>query len=90
MMTEHLRKVVDQLATLPESEQDAYAVQIEADLQERARIAAQLADPQETDLDYLLDQADREIAAGQVFDLDELLREPIRRSPPRDTGAGTC
>jgi hypothetical protein len=76
MMTEHLRKVVDQLATLPESEQDAYAVQIEADLQERARIAAQLADPQETDLDYLLDQADREIAAGQVFDLDELLREP--------------
>jgi hypothetical protein len=76
MMTEYLRKVVDQLATLPESEQDAYAEQIEADLQERARIAAQLADPQETDLDYLLDQADREIAAGQVFDLDELLREP--------------
>ncbi|MBF6589998.1 MAG: hypothetical protein IVW57_05630 [Ktedonobacterales bacterium] len=76
MMTEHLRKVVGQLATLPESEQDAYAEQIEADLQKRARIAAQLADPRETDLGHLLDQADREIAAGQVYDLDELLREP--------------
>jgi len=74
MMTEHLRKVVDRLATLPESEQNALAEQIEADLLERERIAAQLADPRETDLDELLDQADQEIAAGQVYDLDELLR----------------
>jgi hypothetical protein len=76
MMTEYLRKVVDRLATLPESEQNAFAEQIEADLRERARIAAQLADSRETDLDDLLDQADQEIAAGQVYDLDDLLREP--------------
>ncbi|HEY7779942.1 MAG TPA: hypothetical protein VIC85_06995 [Ktedonobacterales bacterium] len=76
MMTEYLRKVVDRLSRLPETEQNAFAEQIEADLRERARVAAQLADSRETDLDSLLDQADQEIAAGQVYDLDDLLREP--------------
>lgn len=76
MMTEYLRKVVDRLSRLPETEQNAFAEQIEADLRERARVAAQLADSPETDLDSLLDQADQEIAAGQVYDLDDLLREP--------------
>jgi hypothetical protein len=72
----YLRKVVDRLSRLPETEQNAFAEQIEADLRERARVAAQLADSRETDLDSLLDQADQEIAAGQVYDLDDLLREP--------------
>jgi hypothetical protein len=77
MITERLRKVMEQLATLPDDEQDAYASWLEADLQmdeqERLRIAAQLADPQETDLDYLLRRADEQSAQGKVYDLDTIL-----------------
>ena len=73
MMIDHLRKVMDQLATLPEDDQEAYATQLEVDLRERERIAAQLAKPAETDLDALLKEARREIASGQVYDLDEIL-----------------
>ncbi len=72
-MTERLRQVMALLATLPDEEQDAFAIRLEADLRERQRIAAQLADPKETDLDYLLAEARREIAEGGACDLDELL-----------------
>jgi hypothetical protein len=75
MLTDHLRQVMEQLASLPPQEQEQYAEQIEAELRERERIAAQLADPKGTDLAALLEQADREIEAGQVEDLDELLRQ---------------
>lgn len=40
MLTEHLRRVMEQLATLPSEEQEAYAEQLELDLQERERVAA--------------------------------------------------
>lgn len=77
MMTERLRRVVDQLAALPEDEQDTYAAWLEADLgideTERQRIAAQLADPKETDLDHLLARADEQSAQGKVYDLDSIL-----------------
>lgn len=73
MMIERLRHVVDQLATLPENEQDAFAAQLEAELQEAQHIASQLADPNETDLDYLLARADEQSAQGKVYDLDTLL-----------------
>lgn len=76
MLTDHLRQVFEQLAALPPQEQEAYAEQLEAELRERERVAAQLADPNETDLTALLEQADREIEAGQVEDLAELLRQP--------------
>lgn len=56
----------------PEDAQEKVATEIEISLREQSRIAAQLADPKETDLDYLLEEADREIVAGQVGDLDEL------------------
>lgn len=72
-MTERLRQVIALLANLPDEEQDAVAIKLEAELRERQRIAAQLADPQETDLDYLLAEARREIAEGGARDLDELL-----------------
>lgn len=74
-MTDHLRKVMDQLAEQPPDVQEKYATEIESDLQERERIAAQLADPMATDLNHLLEEADREIAAGQVMTLDEWLDE---------------
>lgn len=77
MMTERLQRVVEHLATLTEAEQDAYASWLEADLQvddqERQRIAAQLADPRETDLDRLLRQADEQVAEGKIDDLDAIL-----------------
>jgi hypothetical protein len=77
MMTERLRKIMDQLAELPAEEQDAYAVWLETDLQideqERARIAAQLADPKETDIDELLREADEQSTKGEVYDLDTIL-----------------
>jgi hypothetical protein len=67
-MTERLRMLMDQLAELPDDEQDAYAAWLEAALQmderERQRIAAQLADPNETDLERLLARG-RTICAGQ-------------------------
>ncbi len=72
-MTERLRQVMALLAALPDDEQDAFAIRLEAELRERQRIAAQLADPNETDLEYLLAEARREIAEGGARDLDELL-----------------
>jgi hypothetical protein len=72
-MTERLRQVMELLATLPDEEQDAFATRLEAELHERRRIAAQLADPKETDLEYLLAEARREIAEGGARDLDEPL-----------------
>ena len=75
MMTDHLRKIMDEIAGLPEEQQEKYAAALERDLRERQRIAAQLADPQAIDLDYLLAEADREIANGEVYDLDEILDE---------------
>ncbi len=72
-MTERLRQVIAQLESLPDEEQDAMAAKLEAELCERERIAAQLADPSETNLDYLLSEARREIAEGGARDLDELL-----------------
>jgi hypothetical protein len=77
MITEHLRRVVEQLAALPDDEQDAYASWLEADLQvdeqERQRIKSQLADPKETDLEHLLARADEQSAQGKVCDLDTIL-----------------
>jgi hypothetical protein len=77
MLTDRLRKVVDVLAALPDDEQDAYAAWLELDLEpdenERQRIAAQLADPKETDLDYLLQRADEQSSRGEVYDLDTIL-----------------
>jgi DNA-directed RNA polymerase subunit F len=75
MLIDRLRQVVEQLAALPPQEQEQYAEQLEAELRERERIAAQLADPEETDLAALLEQADREIEAGEVESLDDLLRQ---------------
>jgi hypothetical protein len=77
MLTDRLRKVVDALAALPDDAQDAYAAWLELDLEpdenERQRIAAQLADPKETDLDYLLQRADEQSSRGEVYDLDTIL-----------------
>ena len=73
MITDHLRSVMDRLATLPDDVQDEYATQLEVDLQERERIAAQLADPNATDIDYLLARADEQSAEGKVYDLDSIL-----------------
>jgi|GEM_PF-1578492 uncharacterized membrane protein len=78
-MAEHLRKVIDRLSALPEDQQEAVAAQIELyldesmDSKERERIAAQLADPHETHLEHLLNEAHHEIASGRVYDLDEIL-----------------
>jgi len=72
-MIEHLRHIMDKLATLPETEQEMYATQIEAELQENQRIASQLTDPNETDLDHLLTRADEQSAQGKVHDLDVIL-----------------
>jgi hypothetical protein len=77
MITERLRSVVEQLAALPEDQQDAFAIWLEADLQvdeeQRQGVVAQLADPKETDLDHLLTRADEQSAEGKVYDLDTIL-----------------
>jgi hypothetical protein len=77
MMTERLRRLMDRLAELPDDMQDAYAAWLEMDLevdeQERQRVAAQLANPAETDLDALLARADEQSAQGKVYDLGTIL-----------------
>ena len=73
MMIERLRHVVDQLAVLPEAEQDAFAAQLEVELQEAHYVASQPADPNETDLDYLLARADEQSAQGKIYNLDAIL-----------------
>lgn len=73
MMIDHLRKVMDQLAELPEDQQERYATELEIDLREQQRIVAQLADPNATDLDALLARADEQSAQGKVYDLNQLL-----------------
>ncbi len=77
MMVERLHRMVDRLADLPDDEQDAYAAWLGAELEldeyEQQRIAAQLADPNETDLDALLQRADEQSAQGKVYDLDTIL-----------------
>jgi len=73
MIIDHLRRVIDELAEQPTDVQEHYATEIERELTERRRIARQLADPQETDLNYLLEEARREIAAGDVSDLEDIL-----------------
>lgn len=46
----------------------------EIDEDERQRIAAQLADPKETDLDYLLQRADEQSSRGrETYNLDTIL-----------------
>ena len=46
----------------------------EIDEDEKQRIAAQLADPKETDLDYLLQRADEQSSRGETYDLDTILQ----------------
>lgn len=72
-MTERLQHVLSLVASLPDERQDEIAAMLEAELAEGNRIAAQLANPSETDLDELLAEARREIAEGGARDLDELL-----------------
>ena len=75
MLIDHLRKVMEQLAQQPDAVQEKYATEIELDLDmfEQQRIAAQLADPNATNLDYLLNRADEQSSQGKVYDLDSLL-----------------
>ncbi|HKS71282.1 MAG TPA: hypothetical protein VJQ45_12735 [Ktedonobacterales bacterium] len=73
MLTERLRRVVDQLSALPTEEQDALAALIEADLAEDRRWAAALEEPHDLVLDRLLAQAQEWVARGEDCDLDELL-----------------
>lgn len=61
MLTDHLRRVVEQLAELPSEEQDALAALIEADLTEDRRWQA------------ALDEAREQVARGEDRDLGELL-----------------
>jgi predicted ATPase len=73
MITEQLRKVVEQLAILPDDEQHAYAEQIAIVAHEHQRSAAQRADTNETDLEALLRRADEQSAESGVYDLDSTL-----------------
>ena len=70
-MTERLRQAMALIAMLPDEQQDEVAARLEAEFKEAQRIAAQLADPKATDLDYLLAEARREIAEGGARDLED-------------------
>lgn len=44
MMIEHLRQVMEQLANLPEDQQEQYATELESELQERQPLAPAFRD----------------------------------------------
>lgn len=73
MFTERLRRVMDQIARLPEEEQNELAARIEADLPEDRHLATAMDDPHELVLDKLFAEAKQEVANGEARDLDELL-----------------
>lgn len=73
MLTDHLRRVMEQLAELPSEEQDALAALIEADLTEDRRWQAALDEQHDLVLDRLLAEAQEQVARGEARDLDELL-----------------
>lgn len=73
MLTERMRRVVEQLSALPTEEQDALAALIEADLAEDHRWATALDEQHDLVLDRLLDEAHEQVARGEARNLDELL-----------------
>jgi len=63
-------------ATLEEAREnlkEAIRLILEENREQARHIASQLADPNETDLDYLLARADEQSAQGKIYDLDILL-----------------
>ncbi|HEX6796982.1 MAG TPA: hypothetical protein VF116_04610 [Ktedonobacterales bacterium] len=66
MLTERLRRVVDQLSALPAEEQDALAALIEADLAEDRRWQAALDEPHDLVLDRLLAEAQEQVTRGEA------------------------
>ena len=56
---------------------DPFTDELQADTEmgenERQRISVQLADPKETDLEYLLQRANEQSSRGEVYDLDTIL-----------------
>ena len=69
-MVERLEAVIEAARKLPEAEQEALAAEWEDILEER-RWAEALQDPHDLVLDRLLDEAEQQIAAGEVYDLDD-------------------
>ena len=72
-MTERLRKVIAQIEQLPETDQDAYALALEADLASDRRFSEAMNDPHELVLDQLLAEAKEQVAQGKARPLDDLL-----------------
>ncbi len=72
-MTESLRRVIAQIEQLPESEQNAYAAAIQAELEEDRRWEAAMDDPHDLVIDRLITEAKAQVARGEARDLDESL-----------------
>lgn len=72
-VTESLRRVIAQIEQLPESEQNAYAAAIQAELEEDRRWEAAMDDPHDLVIDRLITEAKAQVARGEARDLDESL-----------------
>jgi uncharacterized iron-regulated protein len=62
MLTERLRQVVAMMEQLPQEEQDALAVTIQAELERDRRWKAAMNDPHDLVLDKLIAEAKRQVA----------------------------
>lgn len=62
MLTERLRQVVAIMEQLPEEEQDALVVTIQAELERDRRWKAAMNDPHDLVLDKLIAEAKRQVA----------------------------
>jgi hypothetical protein len=72
-MTERLREVVTRLEQLSEEDQDAYALAIQAELDEDRRWDEAMKEPNDLALDRLIAEAKDQVARGEARDIDELL-----------------
>lgn len=73
MLTERMRRVVDQFERLSAGDQDALAAAIQAEFDMDARWDAAMDSPHDLVLDRLIAEAKEEVARGEARDLEELL-----------------
>ena len=71
-MTELLQRAIAEIQKLPADTQDAIAARILADLEDEQAWAARFAATTDDQWDRMVDQARREISAGNTVDLDDV------------------
>lgn len=79
-MTDLLKKVIAEIEKLPEESQDAIAARLIADLNDELEWANRFAATTDSQWNKIAEMAQREINAGEIKPLDDLLSSPDDKS----------